>query len=62
MGDKIVGCLGLATLREISRRTGDDERQFVRDAHRNHVAFDPLADANSGIETLRDDVSQGVGE
>ena len=62
MGDKIVGCLGLATLREISRRAGDDERQFVRDAHCNHVAFDSLADANSGIETLRDDVSQGVGE
>ena len=37
-------------------------RQFVRDAHCNHVAFDSLADANSGIETLRDDVSQCVSE
>src|SRR6185312_10316175 len=51
---------GLAALREISRRTGDDERQFVGDAHRNHVAFNPLAEANAGIEALGHDVGQNI--
>src|SRR6478672_13624780 len=45
--DKIVWRLGFAALLEISRRTGDDERKFVGDAHRNHVAFNPLAEANA---------------
>src|SRR6185369_11648492 len=43
--NKVLRRFGLAALREISRRTGDDDRQFVGDAHRNHVAFNPLAEA-----------------
>ena len=58
--DKIVWRLGFAPLLEISRRTGDDERQFVGDAHRNHVAFNPLAEANAGIEALGHDVGQNI--
>jgi hypothetical protein len=43
-------------LREISGRARDDDRQFIGNAHRNHVAFDPFANTNAGIETLSDDV------
>jgi hypothetical protein len=57
---KIVWSLGFATLREIIRRAGDDEQQFVGHANRNHIAFEPFADANSGIETLGHDVGQVV--
>ena len=53
---------GLAALREISWRASDDERQFVANAHRNHVAFDPFADSNAGIETLGDDVGERLVE
>ena len=56
------GVLGLPRCVEISWRTGDDERQFVGNAHRNHVAFNLLAEANAGIETLGDDVGQRVAE
>ena len=49
-------------LREISWRASDDERQFVANAHRNHVAFDPFADSNAGIETLGDDVGERLVE
>ena len=49
-------------MREISGRARDDERQFVGDAHRDHVAFDPFADTNAGIETLSDDVGQSLVE
>jgi catechol 2,3-dioxygenase-like lactoylglutathione lyase family enzyme len=37
--DKVLRRFGFAALREISRRTGDDNRLFVGNAHRNHVAF-----------------------
>jgi hypothetical protein len=60
LGRRLAGLGGFAASREISRRAGDDEGQFVGDAHRNHVAFDPLADANAGIETLGDDVDQSL--
>jgi len=49
-------------LRETSGRARDDERQFVGNAHRNHVAFDPFADTNAGIETLGDDVGERLVE
>src|SRR4029079_6980282 len=58
--DKIVWRLRFSPLLEISWRPGDDERQFVRDAHRNHVAFNPLAESNAGIEALGHDVAQRV--
>src|SRR5258708_2678221 len=59
---KVLRRFGLAALREIGGRAGDDDRQFVGNAHPNHVALDPFADANAGIETLSDDVGQSIVE
>ena len=60
--DKVLRRFGFAALREICRRTGDDNRQFVGNAYRNHVAFNLLAEPNAGIETLGDDVGQRLVE
>ena len=62
MRDKVLRRFGFATLREISWRASDDDRQFVGNAHRNHVAFDLLAEANAGIETFGDDVGERLVE
>jgi len=43
--DKVPRRFGLPALREISWRASDDDRQFVGNANRYHVAFDLLADA-----------------
>src|SRR6476660_1785914 len=56
--DEVLWRFGLAAFREISGRARDDERQFVGNAHRDHVAFDSFADTDAGIETLSDDVGQ----
>src|SRR6266436_4580912 len=55
---KVLRRFGLAALREIGGRAGDDDRQFVGNARRNHAALDVLAKANAGIKTLGDDVGE----
>ncbi len=58
MPRQVARGLGESALREIRGRCRCRKAHLVADAHRDHVAREPLARPNSGIEALGDNVDK----
>jgi hypothetical protein len=45
--------------RQVIRRGNDVHTEIIGDAYRDHIARDPVSDANPCVVSTSDDISQG---